>query len=139
MTTYNGKCLCGQTTWEVKLEQDQANTILCHCNTCKTLSGGAYTLNQIVPKDALKFTKGGDALKMFTYKGDSGNEVQCYYCPSCTSHPYHVQTVMPDKIILRTVLLEKGKEFDAAAEIYGKDKMSWEKEVATTFPVLPPQ
>ena len=46
---------------------------------------------------------------------------------------------MPDKIILRTVLLEKGPEFDAAAEIYGKDKMKWEKEVATTFPVLPPQ
>jgi hypothetical protein len=46
---------------------------------------------------------------------------------------------MPDKIILRTILLEKGKEFDAVAEIYGKDKLKWEKEVAHTFPVLPPQ
>lgn len=69
----------------------------------------------------------------------AGNDVNCYYCPNCTSHPYHQQTVMPDKIILRTVLLDEGKKFDAAAEIYGKDKMSWEKEVATTFPVLPPQ
>ena len=71
MTTYAGKCLCGQTTWEVTLQEDQANTILCHCNTCKALSGGAFTLNQIIPADALKFTKGGDALKKYTYQGDS--------------------------------------------------------------------
>jgi hypothetical protein len=36
------------------------------------MSGGAYTLNQIVPADALKFTKGWGALKKYTYKGDSG-------------------------------------------------------------------
>jgi hypothetical protein len=45
----------------------------------------------------------------------------------------------PDKIILRTVLLQKGMDFDPAAEIYGKDKMKWEKEVAHTFEVVPPQ
>lgn len=72
MTTYSGKCHCGETTWDVTLGEDQANTILCHCDTCKTLSGGAFTLNQIIPKDALKMTKGGDALKKYTYTGDSG-------------------------------------------------------------------
>lgn len=41
-------------------------------------------------------------------------------------------------IILRTALLKKGKEFEPAAEIYGKDKLSWEKEVAHTFELLPP-
>jgi hypothetical protein len=45
----------------------------------------------------------------------------------------------PDKIILRTVLLQKGTEFDPVAEIYGKDKMKWEKEIAHTFEVTPPQ
>ena len=41
-----------------------------HCNACKALSGGAYTLNQIIPKDDLKITKGD--VKTYTYKGDSG-------------------------------------------------------------------
>jgi len=45
----------------------------------------------------------------------------------------------PDKVVLRTALLQKGNNFDPAAEIYGKDKMKWEKEVAHTFEVLPPQ
>jgi hypothetical protein len=109
-----------------------------HCNTCKALSGGAYTLNQIIPKDTLKFTKGGDALKTYTYAGDSGKDVNCYYCPNCTTHAYHHQTVMGDKIILRTILLEKASDFGAAAEVYGKDRLSWEKEVAHTFDVMPP-
>lgn len=46
----------------------------------------------------------------------------------------------PDTIIVRTGLLTEGrKNFSPGAEIFGKDKMSWEKEVAQTFEVLPPQ
>jgi hypothetical protein len=84
MSTYNGACHCGATEWTASLDKDTSSHILCHCNTCKVLSGGAYTLNQIVPKDSLKITKGGDNLKNYTYKGDSGNPVHCYYCPECT-------------------------------------------------------
>lgn len=42
-----------------------------HCDTCKILGGGAYTMNQIIPKSALKITKGGEPGK-YTYYGDSG-------------------------------------------------------------------
>lgn len=45
----------------------------------------------------------------------------------------------PDTIILRTGMLKEMKDFPVGAEIYGKDKLSWEKEVAHTFDVLPPQ
>ena len=45
----------------------------------------------------------------------------------------------PDTIIARTGLLTKGRdEFGVGAEIYGKDKMKWEKEVGKTFEVMPP-
>ena len=39
------------------------------------MSGGTYTLNQIVPKSNLKITKGEDQLKKYTYKGDSGKSI----------------------------------------------------------------
>ncbi|ORY06371.1 Mss4-like protein [Clohesyomyces aquaticus] len=140
MTTYNGKCHCGQTEWNVKLEKEQQGHILCHCDTCKYLSGSTFTLNQIIPKANLKITKGESDLKKYTYYGDSGKAVNCYYCPNCTSHVYHHQLVMgDDTIIARTGLLEKGiKEFKPAAEIYGKARLPWEKEVAETFETLPP-
>ena len=44
----------------------------------------------------------------------------------------------PDTIILRTILLDGGKEFKPAAEIFGKAKLSWEPEVAQTFDTMPP-
>ena len=83
-STYTCKCHCGEVEWEVKAEPNHVlwcgilrgwprRTLLTagsHCNTCKQLSGGAFTLNQIVPKDDIKVTKG--TLKNYTYKGDSG-------------------------------------------------------------------
>jgi hypothetical protein len=52
---------------------------------------------------------------------------------------YHSQEASPDSIVLRTGLLEEGiKNFQPGAEIYGKDRLSWEKEVAQTFEVFPP-
>ena len=43
----------------------------------------------------------------------------------------------PDSIVARTILLEGGKDFEVSAEIFGKDKLGWEKEVATTYKVMP--
>lgn len=57
-----------------------------HCNVCKALSGSAYMMNQIIPKANFKLTKGDEALKSFTYYGESGKPVYCYYCPNCTTH-----------------------------------------------------
>lgn len=110
-----------------------------HCDTCKILGGGAFTMNQIIPKSALKLT-GGKEPGVYSYQGDSGKHVKCYYCPKCTTHIYHHQEVMgPDTIIARTALLpEARKKFEVGAEIYGKDKMTWEKEIAHTFETLPP-
>jgi hypothetical protein len=45
----------------------------------------------------------------------------------------------PDTIILRTGVLDKGiKDFVPVAEIFGKARLGWEKEVAQTFDTLPP-
>ena len=68
----------------------------------------------------------------------TGKPVNCYYCPNCTTHVYHHQTVLGDKLVVRTVLLDGGKDLKPAAEIFGKAKMSWEPEVAQTFDTLPP-
>jgi hypothetical protein len=53
-----------------------------HCNACKKTSGGDFTLNTIIAADNLKFTKGEDQLKKYTYKGDSG---RLYTHPIVTS------------------------------------------------------
>jgi hypothetical protein len=44
--TYRGSCHCGDITWTAKLEK--AEHVLCHCDTCKKLGGGPYSLNAII-------------------------------------------------------------------------------------------
>ncbi|KAF9690539.1 hypothetical protein EKO04_011449 [Ascochyta lentis] len=140
MPTFKGHCHCTSTQWTAELEKDQQAHILCHCNTCKQLSGSTYTLNQIIPAKNLEITKGGDGLGRYTYQGDSGKSVHCYYCRTCTTHVYHAQEALgPDSIVLRTGLLDEGIEkFGPGAEIYCKVRLGWEKEVATSFEGMPP-
>lgn len=90
MPQYEGQCHCGQIAWTAEIPEEKH--ILCHCGACKLMGGGEFTLNQIIPKDNFKLTKGD--LKVYTYKGDSGNNTDCYMCPNCASSPYHHQHVM---------------------------------------------
>jgi hypothetical protein len=92
MTKYTGHCHCGAVNWTAEIPSDSEKHILCHCGACKLQSGGEYTLNQIIPKDNVKVTKGD--LKVYTYKGDSGNTVDCFMCANCGCSPYHHQHVM---------------------------------------------
>jgi hypothetical protein len=47
-STYKGSCHCRAVEWTAKL--GTAEHILCHCDTCKKLGGGAFSLNQIIGK-----------------------------------------------------------------------------------------
>ena len=58
-----------------------------------------------------------------------GKPVQCFYCGNCTSHIYHHQAVMPDKIIIRTLLLKGGPEMPATGEIFGEGRLNWVREL----------
>lgn len=58
-----------------------------------------------------------------------GKNVDCYYCGNCTSHIYHHQAVMPDKIIVRTLLLDRGPTMPATGEIFAEGRLGWVKEL----------
>ncbi|KAK2836876.1 hypothetical protein FQN49_006636 [Arthroderma sp. PD_2] len=126
MSAIHGKCHCGAVEYAAKME-DKSH-ILCHCDACKLINGSDFTLNQIVPEADLEIKKG--KLTKYTYTGDSGNPVHCFFCPTCSTHIYHHQTAMGDKYVIRTASLEGNKEWPASVEIYCKDKAKWQPDVA---------
>ena len=75
----------------------------------------------------------------YTYNRSLGKPVNCYYCPNCTAHVYHHQTVLGSKIIIRTGLIQGGKKFPVAAEIFGKDKLDWQPAIAPKVFDGPPE
>ncbi|KAI7355122.1 hypothetical protein KC320_g2992 [Hortaea werneckii] len=127
---YRGSCHCGELEWTAKL--DVAEHVLCHCQTCQKLGGGAYSCNQIIPRGNLSVTKG--ELGCYTYTGASGKKVRCYFCPTCTSHVYHHQEVMPEKVIVRTLLLEGGSDMPATGEIFPEGKLAWVRDLRESMP-----
>ncbi|EME42725.1 hypothetical protein DOTSEDRAFT_94369, partial [Dothistroma septosporum NZE10] len=120
-----GSCHCGEMRWTAKL--DKAEHVLCHCSTCQKLGGGPYSCNQIIAKEDLVITKGQP--KIYTYKGASGKDVRCFFCPTCTSHIYHHQDAMPDKVIVRTLLLEGGNHMPATGEIFAEGRLRWVRDL----------
>ncbi|KAG9524777.1 hypothetical protein KCU93_g6156, partial [Aureobasidium melanogenum] len=126
---YQGSCHCGGINWTAKLST--AEHVLCHCSTCQKLGGGPYSCNQIIPRDDLRILSGTP--NVYTYTGASGKSVRCFFCGTCTSHIYHHQDVMPDKIIVRTLLLEGGPQMPATGEIFGEGRLSWVRELQNSL------
>lgn len=76
-------------------------------------------------------TKGEPSV--YTYTGASGKKVRCYFCGTCTSHVYHHQEVMPEKVIVRTLLLDGGNDMPATGEIFAEGRLGWVKELQSSL------
>jgi hypothetical protein len=77
MTTLQGSCLCGGVQFEV---EDPPETLsVCHCASCKKLSGGAGTVNAGVPPAAIRILSGEDLLQ--TYQPPEGSAKT--FCRAC--------------------------------------------------------
>ena len=130
---YPGRCHCGELGFEVSFEGIEQQHILCHCRTCQLLGGGQYSLNQIVPVDKIRITRG--SCQVYRYTGASGKEVRCYYCARCTSHVYHVQDAMPGKAIVRTGLLDCSPKMGVGGEIFKEGALGWVGDLKSALPV----
>lgn len=129
---WKGACHCGDVMWEVQVgEEEEPKHIVCHCDTCKKLGGGPFSCNYIVPREAITILQG--ELGEYAYTGASGKDVHCYFCQRCTSHVYHHQDAMPEKVVVRTLLLEGGNDLQAGGEIFPEDALSWAQDLKSAL------
>lgn len=126
-----GSCHCKAVRWTAQLKS--AEHILCHCSTCQKLGGGPYSCNQIIPREDLNIISGRENVGVYKYKGASGKFVSCYFCKTCTSHIYHHQDVMPENVIVRTLLLDGGERMPATGEIFAEGRLGWVGELKKTL------
>src|SRR5438093_4916427 len=80
MTALRGSCLCGGVKFEVTEASDTLR--VCHCESCKKLSGGAATVNFRVPSKAVRILEGEELLQTFRPKGGSAKT----FCRTCGSN-----------------------------------------------------
>jgi hypothetical protein len=78
-----GGCLCGAIRYEFAGEP--VREILCHCRMCQRFSGAPFLAFRVVPKEALRITKGEPAI-YYT----SSARAERHFCPRCGSTLFYV-------------------------------------------------
>ena len=117
-----GGCNCGQVTYE--FEGDPVATVVCHCSHCQRQSGGAYSVNLVMPEGQL--TIDGE-LSVFEDRGESGDAVYVYrkFCGSCGS-PIISTFVEPAGIVaLKAGTLDDTSTVAPQAQYWVSHKQDW--------------
>jgi hypothetical protein len=80
MAGLEGSCHCGAVRFEVT--DDFSAVRICHCTTCKKLSGGAGTTNGRARTDTIRVVAGEELIR--TYQPDEGSSKS--FCSQCGSN-----------------------------------------------------
>jgi hypothetical protein len=84
-----GGCQCGAVRYEVN--EAPGTIYVCHCRECRRQSASAFGISVTVPRAALRVVRG--ALKVWARATDSGNRLECYFCPECGSRLWHQSAI----------------------------------------------
>jgi hypothetical protein len=80
MAALEGSCQCGVVRFEVT--EDFSAVRICHCTTCKKLSGGVGTTNGRARTATIRIVAGEDLIR--TYQPDEGSSKS--FCSQCGSN-----------------------------------------------------
>jgi len=120
MPELQGRCLCGQFSYESSAAP--LATMICHCKNCQRQSGAAFSVNVVVPADAV--TTKGD-LKTFLDKGDSGNTVERQFCAACGSPIFSRLSANPGIAIIKAGTLDDTSGLQPSGEVWCDSAQAW--------------
>ena len=100
---------------------------LCHCWSCRKLSGSAYTVNSIVPAANLKVT---GKLKSYSRVAESGKTITNYFCDTCCDTIYGEGGFGDAKVVRMGIMDGDGLEgAKPAIEVYSERRLTWVEPV----------
>jgi hypothetical protein len=78
--SHKGRCFCGSV--EIEVTGNPEGMGYCHCESCRTWSGGPVNAFTLWKPENVRVTKGAD--KLSTFKKSDNSERQ--YCANCGGH-----------------------------------------------------
>jgi hypothetical protein len=116
-----GGCQCGAIRYELKAAP--LGVWACHCTQCRKQTGSAFGLSMAVPIDALVFT--GETPAVWTRTADSGNIVDCLFCPHCGSRIAHRRHNHEGRITLKPGTLDDPAWFVPTRHFFTDTALDW--------------
>ncbi len=102
-----GGCQCGAVRYAL---WDAPETIyICHCRECQRQSTSAFGISAVVRAATFKLTQG--VPRCWSRPTDSGNVMDCWFCPKCGVRLWHASSGFRD---FRSI---KGGTLDVAPDL----------------------
>ena len=121
MPKVSGSCLCGAVRYESPAEPKGAS--ICHCTHCQKVSGGAFSVNVLVPRASLVWT--GEAAATYVDTGESGRKLKRKFCARCGSSLASEPDGMPDITVLKAGTLDARSWVSPGTHIWCASKQPW--------------
>jgi hypothetical protein len=116
-----GSCNCGFIEYEVT--EPFLQQAACHCTQCQKHTQSAFSLVGILNPGTFKLVRG--ELKKWTKAADSGNRVDCYFCPECGNRIYHENAATPGSARLKLGTLDNTDVIDPQVHVWVSMKQRW--------------
>ena len=96
---HTGRCYCGTVRYE--LDAEIGVLVSCHCADCRRAHGAAFATTTMVPRAALRFTAGEEAVR--EYAGGTGSR---FFCDQCASRLFNHAPSIGASIMLVAATLD---------------------------------
>ena len=125
MTT--GACLCGEVRFEVDGPFEPLR--LCHCPTCRRMTGSAFSANARVADENFRLVAGAEHIREWPHRLGGGYA----FCGRCGSPLYATNPTRPGTRNLRLGLLDGDPGLRASAHVHVDLKAEW-FEISSSLP-----
>jgi hypothetical protein len=120
MTALEGSCHCGAVRFEVS--EDFIAVSVCHCTTCKKLSGGVGTTNGRARTETVRVTDGRELIS--TYHPEEGTAKS--FCSRCGSNLFGGGWPESEQASIRLSAIDDPLPGKPAKHLYTRSLATWE-------------
>ena len=130
-----GQCLCGKVKFTISSEPQRMAQ--CHCNDCQKATGTGHVSIAFFKEDDVDI-KG--ETRSYGSVTDSGSTITRYFCPTCGSRLFGINSSSENIIGVSVGTLEDSSWFKPELIVYNKRKPNWDfmDESVPTFDEMPP-
>lgn len=117
----SGHCLCGAVSYHADAEP--AATAICHCDDCQRQSGAPFSLNVLVPLDALVLD--GELQTFQTVGTETGEVRERKFCGVCGSPIFTTIAEMGGLVAIKAGTLNDRSWLEPELDVWCQSKQAW--------------
>lgn len=117
-----GGCRCGAVRYLLQVEAVPP-VYCCHCQTCQTWSGSAFTQQAVIGEDQIEVTAG--TVEIYQNVTASGATSIQRVCGTCHTRLWNTNSARPGIAVVRAGTLDESEHLMPRAHIWTKRKQPW--------------